>query len=83
MYRKKDAMTMKIQAIPQEIQATLGTERKINGLIESLPSSICTKKVSLSTSNGDIFPMTNDLFRTMYDIFISFTVNNRMFLQYT
>ena len=71
MYRKKDAMRMKIQAIPQKIQATLGTNRRIKGLIESLPSSICMKKVSSFTCIGDIFPMITVLFRTMYDIFIS------------
>ena len=69
MYRKKDAMKMKIQAIPQKIQATLGTDRKIKGLIESLPSSICMKKVSSFSCIGYIFPMTTVLFRTMYDIF--------------
>ena len=64
-------MKMKIQAIPQKIQATLGTDRKIKGLIESLPSSICMKKVSSFTCIGHIFPMITVLFRTMYDIFIS------------
>ena len=71
MNRKKDAMKRKIQAIPQKIQATLGTERKINGVIEFLPSRICMKRVSTFTFIGDIFPITTVLFRTMYDIFIS------------
>ena len=89
MNRKKDAMKRKIQAIPQKIQATLGTERKINGLIESLPSSICMKKVSLFTCIGEILPMTIVLFREMYDIFIarrvlafSIKVNKTMCFQY-
>ena len=71
MYRKKDAMKMKIQATAQKIQATSGTERKINGVIELLPSRICMKKVSIFIFIGDIFPITTVLFRTMYDIFVS------------
>ena len=68
MNRKKDAMKMNIQAITQKIQATLGTERNINGVIEFLPSRICMKKVSNFTFIGNIFPMATVLFRTMYGI---------------
>ena len=70
MNRKKDAMKMKIQAIPQKIQATLGKYRNINGLIESLPCSICMKKVFLFSRIVDISPITTVLFRKKNDIFI-------------
>ena len=62
---------MKNQAIPHTIQDDLGTERKINGLIESLPSSMCKKRVSPFPWIKDIFPMTTVLFLTTYAIFIA------------